>query len=48
MPLNASSRLSSSRMGFSILSILAWAASRRWTKASRFSVAALWAAMAAL
>ncbi len=48
IPLYASSRLSISRMGFSAASIFACAASRRLTKASRRSVAALWAAIASL
>ena len=46
IPLNASSRLSMSRMGFSIASIFACAASRRRMNARRFCVAALWAAIA--
>jgi len=40
--------LSISWIGFSMAAIFAWAASRRWTKASRRSVAALCAAIAAL
>ena len=45
IPLYASRRLSMSWVGFSMASIFACAASRRWMNATRFCVAALWAAI---